>query len=532
MSKIYNLSLVTVLVCLLHSCIKNDIGYPQIALSITEMEVSGQLGNAVISEEERTVTLPIEETVDLRKLQVNVFTATEGAKSTLAVNDVIDLTKPCQVTLSLYQDYQWSIHAKQDVTRNFKLDSKLQIGVSEIYPERKLAIAYVKKDTKWKELELAELKLGPIGATYNGGTGLPDLNWDLFTNYASTKVLVKYKDFINEEWELCVFRKDKNAETKQADGWVNVAWLYGEGIEGEENGFEIRELSSPNWQKIERSYITFEGAAFTARVPHLKAETSYVCRAYSGNDYGTEITFTTGKNIELPGGLFDEWSKEDKGSDKVFWKPWGEGETSGFWDTGNKGAIIGATSNTTPVQDTWNGIGKAAQLKSVIILVKLAAGNLFVGDYLKTDGTDGVLSFGRPFTERPTRLKGYVKYTSATINKSPSEFNYLKGRPDSCHIYIALGDWDNPVEIRTNKTNRKLFDKNDPNIIAYAEFISGKTISQYTELNLPLEYRSTSRVPKYLVLVCTASKYGDYFTGGDGSTLWVDDFSLEYDYDD
>lgn len=527
---IYNLSLVSVLICLLHGCIKNDIGYPQIVLSITEMQVAGQRGNAVISEDERTVTLNMEETIDLRELQVTALSVTEGAKSTLAVNDIIDLTKPCQVTLSLYQDYQWSILAKQDIARNLKLNN--QIGKSDINPKDRLAVAYVTKGTKWKELELVELKLGPDGSTYNGVNGLPDVTWTHYSNYASATVLVKYKDYLEEEWEICVFRKDKNANTKQADGWVNVAWLYGEGIEGEDNGFEIRETSTSEWQKVDRSYITFEGAAFTARVPHLKAETEYVCRAYSGSDYGTEIAFTTGKTAELPGGMFDDWSKEDKGNDKVFWKPWGEGETIGFWDTGNKGAIIGATSNTTPVQDTWNGTGKAAQLKSVIILVKLAAGNLFVGDYLKTDGTDGVLSFGRPFTERPTRLKGHVKYTSVNINKSPSEFNHLKGRPDSCHVYIALGDWDNPVEIRTNKANRKLFDKNDPNIIAYAEFISGKTISQYTELDLPLEYRSTSRVPKYLVLVCTASKYGDYFTGGDGSTLWVDDFSLEYDYDD
>ena len=40
----------------------------------------------------------------------------------------------------------------------------------------------------------------------------------------------------------------------------------------------------------------------------------------------------------------------------------------------------------------------------------------------------------------------------------------------------------------------------------------------------------TSRVPTYIVVVASASKYGDYFTGGDGSVLFIDDFSLEYDY--
>ena len=285
------------------------------------------------------------------------------------------------------------------------------------------------------------------------------MNWTVYSNYASAKILVKYKDFFEEEWEVRAYRKDKNADTKKADGWVNVAWLYGEGLEGADNGFEIRETSATEWQKVDKSYITFDGAAFTARIPHLKAETEYVCRAYSGTDYGTELSFTTGKAAEIPGGLFEDWSKEDKGNNRILWKPWAEGIENGYWDTGNKGATTVGTSNTIPVLDTWNGSGKAAQLKSVYIVLKFAAGNLFVGDYLRTDVTDGVLSFGKPFTERPTRLKGHVKYTSVPIDRSTSDFSYLKGRPDSCHIYVALGDWDEPVEIRTKKSERKLFDK-------------------------------------------------------------------------
>lgn len=172
---------------------------------------------------------------------------TEGAESTLAVNDIIDLTSPYKVTLSLYQNYQWSILAKRNIDRTYKLQN--QVGVSDINEEQRLAVAYVTKDTKWKELQLLELKLGPVGATYNGSTEIPSLNWTVYSNYASAKILVKYKDSFEEEWEVRAYRKDKNAETKQADGWVNVAWLYGEGLEGEDNGFEIRETSALEWQK-------------------------------------------------------------------------------------------------------------------------------------------------------------------------------------------------------------------------------------------------------------------------------------------
>ncbi|WP_337493602.1 PCMD domain-containing protein, partial [Barnesiella intestinihominis] len=79
-------------------------------------------------------------------------------------------------------------------------------------------------------------------------------------------------------------------------------------------------------------------------------------------------------------------------------------------------------------------------------------------------------------------------------------------------------------------SDRKLFDKNDPHIIAYADMYSGKSVTEYTPFTLELEYRDTDRIPTYIVVVASASKYGDYFTGGDGSVLFLDDFTLEYDY--
>ncbi|KAA4287056.1 hypothetical protein F3D15_06375, partial [Bacteroides ovatus] len=162
---------------------------------------------------------------------------------------------------------------------------------------------------------------------------------------------------------------------------------------------------------------------------------------------------------------------------------------------------------------------------------KLAAGNLFVGKYVATDGTNGILNFGQSFSAYPTHLKGYYKYQPGVIDNSSIEYNYLKGRTDTCSIYIAIGDWDSPIEIRTKPSNRKLFDKNDKHVIAYAEFTSGTPVAVYKEFDLKLEYRATNRKPTYIVLVCSASKYGDFFTGASGSVLYVDEFSLEYDYD-
>ena len=162
--------------------------------------------------------------------------------------------------------------------------------------------------------------------------------------------------------------------------------------------------------------------------------------------------------------------------------------------------------------------------------MKLAAGNIFTGSYVRTDGTNGILSFGREFKAFPTKLRINYKYTSSTINRIGDEdLNYLMGRADSCHIYIALADWDAPYEIRTRKTERQLFNKNDTHVIAYAEYISGNSDTQYQQRDLVLDYRYTNRTPKYILIVATASKYGDYFTGGDSSKLLIDNFELIYE---
>lgn len=59
---------------------------------------------------------------------------------------------------------------------------------------------------------------------------------------------------------------------------------------------------------------------------------------------------------------------------------------------------------------------------------------------------------------------------------------------------------------------------------------TGSSITSWSEFEIELEYRATNRKPKYILIVCAASQLGDYYTGGDGTTLWVDDLSLDWDY--
>ena len=67
-------------------------------------------------------------------------------------------------------------------------------------------------------------------------------------------------------------------------------------------------------------------------------------------------------------------------------------------------------------------------------------------------------------------------------------------------------------------------------MIAYGQFQSGVAIEDYIDVVIDLDYNATDRVPKYIMVTASASKYGDYFTGGNGSVLTIKSYELLYDY--
>lgn len=518
------------LILVLNSCIVNDIPYPQIQLFITELNVRGAVSAAQIDNETKTVVVNLADSVNPRRVYVESMKITDQARSTLTNDTTIDLTNPYSVTLSLYQDYYWTIKANQIIDRRFSI--KNQVGEPTFDVKNKTATVNIAKGSDLNKIELLELKLGPEGSTINMSTSLPQLTWTNYdNNFATSTVVVNYRDFIvMEEWKLYVFISNSNVTTLRADAFVEAAYLYGEGIEGAEYGFEYKEATAETWIQVDKASIRTNGNNFFAKISKLKSNTSYVCRAIAGNEKGGEVNFTTGSTVELTNGSFDNWHKVGN-----VWNPWAENALS-FWDTGNKGSTTmpGAESNSMPTTDTATGSGQAAKLESKFVgigtLGKFAAGNMFVGEFKRVDGTNGVLDFGRVFTEKPTSLSGSYKYTSKPINYfDKAMFSHLSGVPDTCSIFIALGDWDSPLEIRTKPSDRKVFDPKDPKIIAYAEFFSGTSTDTYQPFTLNLDYRETNRTPKYIIIVCSASRYGDYFTGGAGSTLWIDNFVFGWD---
>ncbi len=524
MTQIYKrISVIAAIVTLftVTGCIKNDLPYPHIQANFKSFEVEGELRSASIDSTDCRVTVYLDESVDITKVKVTGYTVTAGATvEGINLSEPLNLSETVTATVKLYQDYEWSISAVQTIERYFTVKS--QIGTSVIDTENHTVTLYVPETMDLAKVTVLTVKLGPAGAVYSEDLEGREID---FTSPVTVTVTA-----FNEstEWTITVTPTKAPVTTTGADGWTCVGWVYGEAEEGKNNGFEYRKESDQQWQKVPADWVTHNGGSFTGRIIHLESLTNYVVRAYSDENYGEEITFTTGVALQVPNSDFNNWWLNGK-----IWNPWAEGAES-FWDTGNKGATTLGSSNSVPTDDTPTGTGKAAQLNTKFVgfgsLGKIAAGNIFTGIYVSTEGTNGILSFGREFNERPTKLRGYLKYTSVPISHTSSEMAHLKNEPDTCIVWIALSDKGEPYTIRTNPKNRLLFDPEDPTVIAYGNFQSGKSVTDYIPFEITLDYRATNRIPTHIVIVGSASKYGDYFTGGNGSTLWLDDLELVYDY--
>ena len=531
--------------------IVNDIPYPTVDGSITAMEVQGQCdangvtsSQATINKDSRTITLYVDDSVDLTKVKVTRLSVSNSAAvliDSVACNNFgkfpttgfeslsdlplsadtrVNFEKPVSIMLSTYQDYLWTVTVTRIINREIAVQN--QIGNAVIDPITRQVVIYVAKSQPLNSIKVTKFNLG---GTH--GQVVPDPTAsETFDFSKPVQFFVQNGwDEVSYRWTVYVFQtEDETNSTAEVFSRTTSASLSGSVQSGKSVAIEYKKSSASNWQSLSSSAISVNGTKYTAELSGLSPATTYSLRVNVGGNQGNEQTFTTGAATALTDGSFDNWHQVDK-----LWNPWASGGTS-FWDTGNRGAVTISDSNSVPTDETCNGSGMAAALESKYLVLKFAAGNIFTGSYLRTSGTNGVLSFGREFTAFPTKLRVNYKYTCAAIDRvGDDDYQYLKGRADSCHIYIALTDWDEPLEIRTRPSERQLFSKSDSHIIAYAELIKGETVSNWTQTDLTLNYRATNRRPKYIVVVASASKYGDFFTGGVGSKLWVDNFELIYE---
>lgn len=508
---------------LLAGCIRNNIPYPRIQVNFKSFEVLSASQPATIDSASMSVTVYLDEAADITDVTVAGFALSPSdavwADSAEYLSG-IDLSSPRTTVLSLYQDYTWTVTAVQQIERAFAVEQ--QVGASVIDVPGRRIIAYVSAGAPLTALAVTSIKLGGPGAVMT-----PDLSGRKADFSAPVEVSVT-EHGRSAVWTIYVIPTESAVTTERVDPWSCVAWLYGAGETGRDNGFEYRRADSDTWIRMAPGTVTSDGGAFTGRLTGLTPQTAYVARAYSGADFGAEIEFTTQPTAQMPNSDFDQWWLDGK-----VWCPWAEGGTS-YWDTGNKGATTLGSSNTYPSDDTPTGKGRSACLETRFVGIgaigKLAAGNIFAGSYVKTDGTNGILSFGRPFNMRPTRLTGWAKYHPAPISSVTAGFEDLKGTTDKGIVWVALIDSAEPLEIRTNPKNQQLFDPGAPYVVGYGKIEWTSDVAEWTRFEVSIDYKSTSRVPTYILCTGSASWLGDYFTGGNGSVLMLDDLRLEFDY--
>lgn len=518
---LYSLMAVAITATLLQGCIKNDIPYPRIQPNIVSIEVAHQSQAASIDTINRVATVYLDELADIYNVDVVGCTLSPNASFVGdSIAGTLDLSQPRYYILEIYQEYVWTLKAVQTITRYFTVANQIGASVIDV-PGRRIVVT-LPTTADLSRVKVLTAKLGSEGSVIT--PAIEGEYIDLTHPYQIT-----VSDYGREaDWTIYCQVTEATVTTVRADAWTNVAWVYGEAQEGRDNYIEYRAASDTEWTRVPDAWLTVDGGSFHARIIHLQSLTDYVARAVSGDEYGAEVEFRTGAIIQPPNASFDNWWLDGK-----VWNPWAEGGER-YWDTGNKGATTLGASNTQPSDDTPSGTGRSAKLETKFVGIgmigKLAAGNIFAGEYVRTDGTNGVLSFGRPFTERPTKLRGYYRYHSAPISSTTAGFNDLKDRPDTCIVWVALIDSPEPFEIRTNPSNRHLFDPEASDVIAYGNFQTGTDQEQWAQFEFDIEYKATNRIPRYILIVGSASKYGDYFTGGNGSVLYLDDLQLLYDY--
>lgn len=328
-----------------------------------------------------------------------------------------------------------------------------------------------------------------------------------------------------------ILRSPVEVEAVSADPWAMFATVKGKWFaEAQPSGiaFQYRKASESAWTDIAAVTPDAGTRTYTAMITGLKPQTEYVFRAVSDKDKETkEITFTTETAEVLHNMSFDNWYQDGKA-----WMP-NLNASYSVWDSANPGSASFNIIPTTPTDDVAvAGEGKqAARLETLYALIKLAAGNIYTGKFIGLEGTKGAsLDWGIPFTSRPLALKGWYKYSPKAIDKADEAHSSLKGQMDTCQIQILLADWDEPFHVSTS--NGKFVDFDADYVIAYGKFETSASSSSYQEFTIKLDYRDMTRTPKYIVITACASKYGDYFTGGVGSTLYVDEFEFVYDPDE
>lgn len=541
------------------SCISNDIPYPVVELRIANVEGEGfsVSENNVTS---RVVTLTLDEATDIRNVKIDAVTydavvhsielnkaeLLDQVRSSQELTGTFNLLSPIYTTLSLYQDYDWTIRAVQTIERRFSVTG--QIGATEIDTENRIVRVYVPDDTDLGHIEIEELKLGPAEIT----TYSPTLEELSGSSFESVRFVDVTCHGVTERWMLYVETTNVKVALREADLWQNTGTVtalisadeYASGA-----ALEYRIKGDTEWQPMQES--GYDAGILTATIaPEWKTETNpngltvyklvpkkglFAGHTYEfrllvgGSEQGAPLEYTAPAGNTIPNGDMEDasmscWTQNNK--------------TAEFWGSGNNTFTKGLCT-----QAPFAG-GTRAKLQATSAVGVLASGNLFTGLFQKDLITRGVVSFGQTYAwkARPRALK--VQYFAEHIG--PVDIDKKFGAPigmgdqDRARIMVAIVDWNARREVGSGTEPptgtwdpQEAASTEQGKIIAYGSLFIDESSTGDRMIDTELELHFYDREAKpsglyQLVISCSTSAYGDFMTGCKSNVLYIDNFEWAY----
>ena len=541
------------------SCISNDIPYPVVELRIANVEGEGfsVSENNVTS---RVVTLTLDEATDIRNVKIDAVTydavihsielnkaeLLDQVRSSQELTGTFNLLSPIYTTLSLYQDYDWTIRAVQTIERRFSVTG--EIGATEIDTENRIVRVYVPDDTDLGHIEIEELKLGPAEIT----TYSPTLEELSGSSFESVRFVDVTCHGVTERWMLYVETTNVKVALREADLWQNTGTVtalisadeYASGA-----ALEYRIKGDTEWQPMQES--GYDAGILTATIaPEWKTETNpngltvyklvpkkglFAGHTYEfrllvgGSEQGAPLEYTAPAGNTIPNGDMEDasmscWTQNNK--------------TAEFWGSGNNTFTKGLCT-----QASFAG-GTRAKLQATSAVGVLASGNLFTGLFQKDLITRGVVSFGQTYAwkARPRALK--VQYFAEHIG--PVDIDKKFGAPigmgdqDRARIMVAIVDWNARREVGSGTEPptgtwdpQEAASTEQGKIIAYGSLFIDESSTGDRMIDTELELHFYDREAKpsglyQLVISCSTSAYGDFMTGCKSNVLYIDNFEWAY----
>ncbi len=251
---------------------------------------------------------------------------------------------------------------------------------------------------------------------------------------------------------------------------------------------------------------------------------------------------------------FENVRMDSNGKYQIFYETDATGAEIWAWSSGNPGfALTGAGKSHTDYPTYQSEIGyknKCLALTTrktgsfgAMMGMPIASGNLFIGTFDVLNALKEPLSatkFGMPFGSVPTCVRGYYKYRAGEVfyiqDASASDgLKPVSDMKDRFNIYAIY--YESTDDMKTVDGTNALSEDN-PNVLAVAQIDPDKAVEsdKWAPFEINFVFRAGKTVDaeklkegRYsLAIVFASSLHGDRFEGAPGSTLCVDEVTLEY----